>query len=127
MHVSMPILRRSTLVVLLAAAAACSDRLSAPPPAARPAFDIQALQPLDSRADGGPKDPALGEKIDSSTKTLIIDPNASRTYAFGEDWIYFPAHAICDPATSGYGLSYWEQPCTPLDKPIKITVHWSSK
>jgi hypothetical protein len=122
MHVSMPIPRRTVLIALLAAAGACSDRLSAPP-TARPAFDIQALQPLESKTDKGSKP----VKIDSSKKTLTIDPNVSRTYAFGEDWVYFPAHSICDPATSGYGPSYWDQPCTPLDKPIQITVHWSSK
>ena len=133
MHVSMPIPRRTALVLLLAVAGACSDRLSAPRPVERPAFDIQALQPLDSKSDApgskgpnsgpGPKDP----KIDSTTKVLTIDPNVSRTYAFGEDWIYFPAHSICDPATSGYGPSYWNLPCTPLNQPMKITVHWSSR
>src|SRR5689334_22354287 len=130
MHVPMMVRRTTVLVALLAAAGACSDAPSAPRTAERPAFDIQALQPLDSRSDApdskGPKSEP-GPKIDSSRMVLTIDPNVSKTYASGEDWVYFPAHSICDPATSGYGPSYWDLPCTPLNHPIKITVHWSSK
>jgi hypothetical protein len=59
--------------------------------------------------------------------TFTIDPNVSRTYAFGDNWIYFPARSICDPATSGYGVTFWDTPCTALSQPITVTVKWSSK
>jgi hypothetical protein len=97
----------------------------APRATEHPAFDIQALQPVAFRAEapGG----ARGLEDDSSTATLTIDPNVSRTYAFGENWIYFPAHSICDPATSGYGMGLWDAPCTPLNQKLTVTVHWSSR
>jgi hypothetical protein len=126
MHVSMQVRRSIALLVVLAATSACSDATSPPRATARPAFDVQALQPLDSRHDGGPRGAKIGG-ADDNVLTLTIDPNVSRTYAFGENWIYFPAHSICDPATSGYGLTLWDMPCTPLNHPVSVTVHWSSK
>jgi hypothetical protein len=113
-------------LVTLAAASACSDATSAPRTAERPAFDIQALRPELSRGNGGWGSSASREGDDNVT-TLRIDPNVSRTFAFGDNWIYFPARSICDPATSGYGTTLWDAPCTPLNKPIDITVKWSSK
>jgi len=125
MHVSMQVRRSIALFVILAAASACSDATSAPRAAERPAFDVQALQPLAARGDGGPREARIAS--DDNVLTLTIDPNVSRTYAFGENWIYFPSHSICDPATSGYGSTLWDTPCTPLNQPINVTVKWSSK
>jgi len=131
MHVSMQVRRSIALVVVLAGAAACSDTASAPRPAERPAFDVQALQPLASRGAGyggpGTRDSRSSEGNDDNVITLQIDPNVSRTYAFGDNWIYFPSRSICDPATSGYGPTLWDTPCTPLTRPITVTVKWSSK
>jgi len=131
MHVSMQVRRGIALLIVLAAASACSDATSAPRPAERPAFDIQALQPEFSRGPGyggpGTRDSRSSPGTDENVTTLRIDPNVSRTYAFGENWIYFPAHSICDPATSGYGPTLWDSPCTPITQPIDVTVKWSSK
>jgi hypothetical protein len=129
MHVSTLVRRSVALLIAVAAASACSDTTSAPRLIERPAFDVQSLQPLAVRSRG-PHDAGPGlsaPSLDSNTTTLTIDPNVSRTYAFGENWIYFPAHSICDPATSGYGPSLWDAPCTPVDNPVTVTVHWSSK
>ena len=126
MHVSTLIRRRAALVVVVAIAAACSDAPIAPPAAQGPAFDIQALQPAASRGGGPDGGPAYKKDGDETVATLTIDPNVSRTYAFGEHWIYFPARSICDPATSGYGPTLWDTPCTALTQPIKVTVTWSN-
>jgi hypothetical protein len=115
MHVSMVVRRSIALFAITAAASGCSDA-SAPRAAERQAFDVQALQPLASR-----------NAIDSTTTVLTIDPNVSQTYAFGSNWIYFPAHSICDPATSGYGIDLWEAPCTPVSAPVTVTVSWSNR
>jgi hypothetical protein len=125
MHVSMLVRRSAALLVALVAASACSDATSAPRQAERPAFDVQAMQPEMSRS-GGPRDRRTSE-LDSNTATLTIDPDVSKTYAFGQDWIYFPAHSICDPATSGYGPGLWDTPCTPVTQPVTITVQWNSR
>jgi hypothetical protein len=124
MHVSTLVRRSSALLVVLVAATACSDAPMAPRATAeRPAFDVQALQPTNYRGgvSGGPS------QDDSNTTLLTIDPNVSRTYAFGQSWIYFPAHSICDPATSGYGIGLWDTPCTPVTQPLQVTVKWSNR
>ncbi|MFL5613482.1 MAG: hypothetical protein ACJ796_07480 [Gemmatimonadaceae bacterium] len=126
MHVSMLVRRCSALLVVLVAASACSDAPMAPRATERPAFDIQALQPLDSR--GSSQSGSLsGQASDDNVATLTIDPNVSRTYAFGQNWIYFPARSICDPNTSGYGPGTWDLPCAPITRPLTVTVHWSAK
>lgn len=131
MHVSMLVRRSVALLVVLAAASACSDAPSAPRAAAqnRAPYDVAALQPLDARGGAsaemrGPKDVASD---DDNMLAITIDPNVSRSYAFGQNWIHFPAHSICDPATSGYGIGTWDNPCTAINKPITIIVHWSNK
>lgn len=132
MHVSTLVRRSAALFAVLVVASACSDTTSAPRAAERPAFDVQSLQPEAVRTPGGrggrggPGSHHQGPSEDN-TATLTIDPNASRTYAFGQNWIYFPAHSICDPATSGYGMTLWDTPCTASNQPIQVTVHWSSK
>ena len=134
MHVSTLVRRSLALLAVGVVASACSDATSPPRAAERPAFDVQALQPLDSRADGehGPgRDDERGRattlSTDDNVTMLTIDPNVSRTYSFGENWIYFPAHSICDPATSGYGASEWDSPCTAVNVPVTVTVQWSSR
>ena len=124
MLVSTMVRRCSALLAVLVVASACSDAPMAPRAQERPAFDIQALQPLDSRIESPSR---RGQDGDSNTVTLTIDPNVSRTYAFGQNWIYFPARSICDPATSGYGVGLWDTPCTPITKPLAVTVKWSSR
>jgi hypothetical protein len=93
----------------------------------RPAFDIQALQPLASRGSSQTDDAAAQMSGDDNVATFTIDPNVSRTYAFGQNWIYFPARSICDPTTSGYGPGTWDLPCAPITQPLTVTVQWSSK
>ena len=129
MHVSTTIRRSLGLLVCLTAATACSDTMSAPQANHRPPFDINALRPDAAVAPGPLTPPGPGDALPKGlqNKTLNIDPNVGRTYAFGENWIYFPARAICDPATSGYGPTVWDAPCTPVNKKFSVTVHWSNK
>ena len=126
MHVSTMVRRSIAVLAVLITASACSDATNAPRAVQRPAFDISALQPEASRTGNGK---GQGAKLDTTEKvtTLTIDPNTSGVYAFGENWIYFPAHSICDPATSGYASTLWDAPCTTLTVPVQVTVHWSSK
>ena len=124
MHVSTLVRRSGALLAVLAAATACSDAPMAPRDTQeRPAFDVQTLQPTDYRGGAG-----LGlSQGDSNTTVLTIDPNVSKTYAFGQSWIYFPARSICDPASSGYGIGLWDKPCTPVTQPVQVTVKWTSR
>lgn len=127
MLVSTLVRRGTALLVVLVAATACSDAISAPRAREeRPAFDIQALRPEDSRFGGGGPD-ARQHQESSYVTTFTVDPNVSRSYTFGEHWIYFPAQSICDPSTSGYGVTLWDAPCAPLRHSIPVTVTWSDK
>lgn len=127
MHVSTLVRRCSALLVVLAAASACSDAPVGPRATPeQPAFDINALQPEMARGDKGSKT-ALANGDTDNVLTFSVDPNVSRTYAFGENWVYFPARSICDPATSGYGIGTWDTPCTAVQQRIDITVHWSNR
>jgi hypothetical protein len=38
----------------------------------------------------------------------------------GDHAVVFPAQSVCDPATSGYGPETWDQPCSPLQSPIRV-------
>lgn len=128
MHVSMMVRRAVGLLPVVAIAAACSDAPSAPRVAERPGFYTSELQMAASKsapAKGGksPKD----QISTTGVATFTVDPRVSRVYAFGENWVYFPANSICDPATSGYGPGTWDTPCAPLTTPITITATWTPK
>jgi hypothetical protein len=43
-------------------------------------------------------------------------------FMFGASSIVIPANAICDIASSGYGSSYWNSPCTPANGTVTITA-----
>ena len=124
MLVSTLVRRSSALLAVLVAATACSDAPMAPRATPeRPAFDIQSLQPTDYRGGSG----GGVSQGDSNIVVFTVDPNTSRTYSFGQNWIYFPARSICDPATSGYGIGLWDTPCAPITRPLQVTVKWSSR
>lgn len=122
-------MRLSTLVgrccaaAFIVLAAACSDMpTTAPTQMERPSLNDESLEPLDSKT-GDPNDLLAKSEV----AVLHIDPRVSRTYFFGEHWIYFPAYSICDPATSGYGPTLWDTQCSPLRTSIDVTVQWNHR
>ena len=69
--------------------------------------------------------PARGSKP-VETRTFVFDPAKKLIQPFGgSDQVTLPAGAVCDPATSGYGVALWDAPCKPLTKPITFTVSWT--
>src|SRR5215212_8365261 len=58
-----------------------------------------------------------------STTAFVYDPMVPATYSLpGQHRISFSVGAVCDPATSSYGPTEWDQPCQPLLAPISITA-----
>src|SRR5215216_5601749 len=58
----------------------------------------------------------------SNTDVFTYSPAQAASFTLGDEHrIDFPAGAVCDPLTSGYGVAEWDQPCTPLTAPISIT------
>ena len=129
MHVSMLVRRTLSLLAATMLVASCSDAPSEPaaPQTRSVKFDARGLELTAARHADEARGRSGGGKDDLDETTLTIDPSESRTYAFGRNWIYFPAYSICDPATSGYGIGTWDLPCEPLRTPIQIQVRWKHK
>jgi len=109
-------MKRRLLPNLLAGAAlllasACSDAVapdatSRKAPTASP--DLASYEAITSR---------LGT-------TLTLDPQGN-DYTFGSFQLHVPAGAVCDPATSGYGVGTWDLPCTPLNRSMRLRANVS--
>ncbi|HEX6058819.1 MAG TPA: hypothetical protein VFZ11_07345 [Gemmatimonadaceae bacterium] len=56
---------------------------------------------------------------DSLSADITVTPTGG-WFRLGNHGIFFPDHAICDPATSSYGVGHWDEPCDVLDQPIQI-------
>jgi len=111
------------------ALAACADTATSPrPAAARPRLANSYEQWL--LDNGGLSRDGRGRpnKTDSVwTKDFVVDPTVASQIRLGDHLVSFPANSICDPATSGYGETLWDAPCTPLQQPITIHATWQSK
>jgi hypothetical protein len=59
---------------------------------------------------------------DTSTYVIQVDPRRDNYLKFGAHSLWLPAHTICDPATSIYGIGTWDDRCSPLTTRITITA-----
>lgn len=61
---------------------------------------------------------------DGSTYTgrFVIGGSRPTVFSDGVNSLYFPAGAVCDPATSSYGPGEWDKPCTTLTSDFTVTV-----
>jgi len=64
--------------------------------------------------------PSLSTAPSSGTVTFTVYPNQELEQPIGEHKIKFTPNAICDPASSTYGLGEWDKPCTPITRPVQI-------
>ena|SRR5689334_5451946 len=51
-----------------------------------------------------------------------VDNSKGATQLIGDHVINIPANAICDLATSGYGVDYWNKSCSPMKGAVVITA-----
>jgi hypothetical protein len=65
--------------------------------------------------------PVSASPVGNDTK-LRVNNSQGITAMVGAHLIYIPAQAICDIATSGYGVDSWNSPCQPLRGSITITA-----
>jgi hypothetical protein len=100
-------LRFLSALAALLALSACADSPAAPENdeavAAFPSFKIYPMYAADGRS-----------------ADFIVTPTGG-TFNLGEHAIYFPRNSICDPETSSYGPTRWDEPCRALRK--SITIH----
>jgi hypothetical protein len=105
--------RSSTIVALLTlGATACADSVTAP-------RGISAEDAGPSLAKGS------GKRGNVRSRTFTIRPGHSVEEKFDEHTLTMPANAVCDPATSGYGVAFWDAPCTPARERIEVTAYWT--
>ena len=57
----------------------------------------------------------------SQLSTLQLSPNGG-TYRIGDFEVIVPAGAVCDPATSKYGATHWDDDCRPLTQSLTVSV-----
>ena len=62
---------------------------------------------------------------ESGSRTFTVYPGYAVSQKLGDHVLSLPANVVCDPATSGYGPSVWDQPCDVLQRPIDVTATWS--
>jgi hypothetical protein len=55
----------------------------------------------------------------NASADFTVGPNGG-TFMVGNNAVYFPAHSICDPATSSYGIGSWDDSCSVLNGSIQI-------
>ncbi len=122
LHVSLTLLpmRLRYLIIAMSgvvvASSACSTDATSPLPLAAPE-NAGFLK-------GGVNPPQATDK-DSSREddyTFRIDPRRDNYLAFGDHSLWIPAHSVCDPATSDYGIGTWNLACTPLTTGITISA-----
>jgi hypothetical protein len=67
---------------------------------------------------------SVNANVPTKSVTFTIDPAGGRV-KIGDFSLDYPANAVCDPATSGYGPDTWELPCETLGEAITITAtYW---
>jgi hypothetical protein len=103
-------LSSTALIVIAGMVAACrgDQPLS-------PKLRTSALPP------GAPRpDVIVTAMSDDSTSADIDVTYTGGKFTLGKHGIYFPAGSICDPSVTTYGVTEWDQPCTPATEPVHI-------
>lgn len=108
---------------LLVVAAACADRTTEPVPARSASQLVAPTGGIDFALGGRQLAKIQLMYMDRDTVRFTIDPRTGGTFNLAQGhFVYFPANAICDPATSSYGPTHWDDPCKPAREPITVTA-----
>jgi hypothetical protein len=94
-------IRWSTLIASVVVMAACADSSVAP-----------TLEHVGSLPGGAPRPSIIVNSMAANESSADFTVTTSGGYfRMGKHAIVFPARAICDPATSGYGPEFWDKDC----------------
>ena len=105
----------STLVTMVVIVG-CQDRASTAPSSANSTVVSAQLAP-----SGRPQLSLgdIGSTSGNATADFVV-PASGGVFLVGGNAVVFPAGSICDPTTSSYGPSTWDQPCSPATGDVKI-------
>ena len=103
---------KTVLIALVAGLAACSDNTVAP--------SAQHQNRVDPSGHGSTLALTSHDTLEFG---ITIDPSTVTQFPLGAgNYIIFPAHSLCDPYTSTYGPTEWNNPCTPAASTFTINV-----
>ena len=109
----------ASLSVVLALATACDNgstgAILAPP-------TETMLQIVSQTLITSPTSASSDTTIAGNTVVTFTVTSRGGMYNIGDHKIVFPTNVVCDPLTSGYGPSYWNQPCNIASYGITITA-----
>jgi len=97
---------------VVVASSACSTDATSPLPLAAPES---------AGFSKGMSKPAQ-DSVEDKDYTFRIDPRRDNLLKFGDHSLWLPAHSVCDPASSTYGIGTWNDPCSPLTTSITVTA-----
>jgi hypothetical protein len=60
--------------------------------------------------------------VADGTYSFTIDPSQEQSLQLGASHLDIPANAVCDLATSSYGMGTWNDSCEPQTQPFTITA-----
>jgi hypothetical protein len=101
-------------VAVLALVASCRDTVVAPVAAPSTAPASSMLAP-----EGRPSLSLNGQNDENGTASFTVNPWGG-VYYVGNHAVVFPAHSVCDPEKSTYGVGTWDSPCVALTHPIQV-------
>jgi hypothetical protein len=100
---------------VVVASSACSTDATSPVPFAAPENAGFSMGPSQSARP-------VKDSVEDRDYTFRIDPRRDNLLRFGDHTLWLPAHAVCDPAGSSYGIGTWNDACSPLTTGITITA-----
>jgi hypothetical protein len=106
-------------LLFLSVLAGCRDGILSPDAAPLAAPAASAPASIRLAPQGRPSLDLSGGRSDSASVDFYVGPNGGIFFT-GNHAVVFPAQSVCDPTTSSYGPGTWEQPCTPLQSPLKV-------
>ncbi len=100
-------------------AAACRDAIA--PTRSTTAKDLPTLTALKGGFHSFAEIANDDAENNAKVLTFKLRARGGRAHA-GKFTIDYPANAVCDPETSGYGPDVWDTPCNTLNEDITVTA-----
>ena len=103
----------STLVTTIVVAGCMENGVSSPQ------VVTSAPAPMMMAPEGHPSLSLKGNSPSNTSGDFTVGQQGGLFFV-GNHAVYFPAHSICDPATSSYGEGTWDAPCDVVKGSVRI-------